>query len=91
MPKAACGPACSAAGACSAIRRTGELLDEIRLPCSAVTKAAFARRRSEDSLHHHGARRADAEERKQQPLAGGLFRARVDVPGLPQGIVSHGI
>ena len=33
----------------------------------------------------------DAEQRKQQPLAGGLFRARVDVPGLPQGIVSHGI
>ena len=33
----------------------------------------------------------DAEQRKQQPLAGGLFRVRVDVPGLPQGIVSHGI
>jgi hypothetical protein len=33
----------------------------------------------------------DAEQRRQQPLAGGLFRARVDVPGLPQGIVSHGI
>ena len=23
--------------------------------------------------------------------AGGLFRARIDVPGLPQGIVTHGI
>ena len=31
----------SAAGACSATRRTGELLDELRLPCANVTKAAF--------------------------------------------------
>ena len=31
------------------------------------------------------------EERRQQPLAGGLFRARISVPGLPQGIVSHGL
>jgi hypothetical protein len=33
----------------------------------------------------------NAEERQQQPLAGGLFSARIDVPGLPQGIVTHGI
>ena len=69
----------------------GELLQTIRLPCSAVTKAAFA---GEDlkTLYITTAHVAlDAEQRRQQPLAGGLFRARVDVPGLPQGIVSHGI
>ena len=69
----------------------GELLQTIRLPCSAVTKAAFA---GDDlkTLYITTAHVAlDAEQRQQQPLAGGLFRARVDVPGLPQGIVSHGI
>jgi D-xylonolactonase len=69
----------------------GELLQTIRLPCSAVTKAAFA---GDDlkTIYITTAHVAlDAEQRKQQPLAGGLFRARVDVPGLPQGIVSHGI
>ena len=63
----------------------------IRLPCSAVTKAAFA---GDDlkTLYITTAHVAlDAEQRKQQPLAGGLFRVRVDVPGLPQGVVSHGI
>lgn len=69
----------------------GELLSTVRLPCSAVTKAAFA---GDDlkTLYITTAHVAlDAEQRKQQPLAGGLFRVHVDVPGLPQGIVSHGI
>jgi xylono-1,5-lactonase len=68
----------------------GELLTTLKLPCSAVTKAAFA---GEDlkTLYITTAHVAlDAEQRKREPLAGGLFRVRVDVPGLPQGIVSHG-
>jgi len=69
----------------------GELLTTLRLPCSAVTKASFA---GDDlkTLYITTAHVAlNAEERLQQPLAGGLFRAQIDVPGLPQGIVSHGI
>ena len=69
----------------------GKLLDAIRLPCSAVTKAAFA---GDDlrTLYITTAHVAlSPEERKQQPLAGGLFRARIAVPGLPQGTVSHGL
>ena len=69
----------------------GELLSQIRLPCSAVTKAAFG---GDDlrTLYITTAHVAlSAEERKHQPLAGGLFSARVDVPGLRQGIVRHGI
>jgi sugar lactone lactonase YvrE len=69
----------------------GELLGKIELPCSAVTKAAFG---DEDlkTLYITTAHVAlNAEERKQQPLAGGLFRARIDVPGLPQRVVCHGI
>jgi sugar lactone lactonase YvrE len=69
----------------------GELLSTLRLPCSAVTKAAFG---GDDlkTLYITTAHVAlNAEERKAQPLAGGLFRARVDVPGLPQRVVAHGI
>jgi D-xylonolactonase len=69
----------------------GELLQTLRLPCSAVTKAAFG---GDDlrTLYITTAHVAlNAEERLQQPLAGGLFRVRIDVPGLPQGIVTHGI
>jgi xylono-1,5-lactonase len=70
---------------------TGELLSTLRLPCSAVTKAAFG---DDDlkTLYITTAHVAlDSEGRRQQPLAGGLFRARVDVPGIPQRVVSHGI
>lgn len=69
----------------------GELLQTLKLPCSAVTKAAFG---GDDlrTLYITTAHVAlNAEERKQQPLAGGLFSARIEVPGLPQGIVTHGI
>ena len=70
---------------------SGELLGKIELPCSAVTKAAFA----DDDLKTLYITTAHValgpEERKTQPLAGGLFRARIDVPGLPQRVVSHGI
>ena len=69
----------------------GELLLTLKVPCSAVTKAAFG---GDDlrTLYITTAHVAlNAEERKQQPLAGGLFSARIEVPGLPQGIVTHGI
>jgi sugar lactone lactonase YvrE len=69
----------------------GELLSTLPLPCSAVTKAAFG---DDDlrTLYITSAHVAlNPEERKAQPLAGGLFRARIDVPGLPQRVVTHGI
>ena len=69
----------------------GELLTTLRLPCSAVTKATFADADLRTLYITTAHVALDAEQRKQQPLAGGLFRARIDVPGLPQGIVSHGI
>jgi D-xylonolactonase len=69
----------------------GKLLQTLRLPCANVTKAAFAG----DDLRTLYITTAhvtlNPEQRKQQPQAGGLFRVRVDVPGLPQGIVSHGV
>jgi len=69
----------------------GTLLTSLRLPCSAVTKAAFGDADLKTLYITTAHVALNAEERRQQPLAGGLFRARVDVPGLPQGIISHGI
>jgi len=69
----------------------GELLSTLKLPVANVTKAAFG---GPDlrTLYITSARVGlDAAQREQQPLAGGLFRARVEVPGLPQGVVNHGI
>ncbi len=69
----------------------GELLGKIELPVANVTKAAFGGpdlRTLYITSAHVG---LDAEQRQKQPLAGGLFSARVDVPGLPQGVVTHGI
>jgi sugar lactone lactonase YvrE len=68
---------------------SGELVGKIDLPCSAVTKAAFG----DDDLKTLYITTAhvslNAEERKQQPLAGGLFRFETDIPGLPQNELSH--
>jgi len=69
----------------------GELMSTLRLPCSAVTKAAFAENDLRTLYITTAHVALNAEERRQQPLAGGLFRVRVDVPGLPQKIVTHGI
>lgn len=69
----------------------GELLARIELPVANVTKAAFG---GEDlrTLYITTARVGlDDEQLGKQPLAGGLFSTRVDVPGLPQGVVTHGI
>lgn len=69
----------------------GEVVAEIRLPCSAVTKAAFAGPDLKTLYITTAHVALSPEERQQQPLAGGLFRAHIDVPGLPQGTVTHGI
>lgn len=69
----------------------GELLQKLALPCSNVTKAAFGGDDLRTLYITSAWKSLDAAGREQQPLAGGLFRTRVDVPGLPQGIVSYGI
>jgi len=69
----------------------GELLRTVRLPCANVTKATFGDADLKTLYITTAWVTLDAEQRKQQPLAGGLFKVRVDVPGLPQGTVSHGI
>jgi D-xylonolactonase len=62
----------------------GELLETVQLPVANCTKPCFG---GEDlrSLYVTTAWKGlSAQQRTQQPLAGGLFRVRVDTPGLPQ-------
>jgi len=69
----------------------GELLTTLKLPVANVTKAAFGGPDLRTLFITSARAGLDSEQRAQQPLAGGLFSARVDVPGLPQGVVTHGI
>ena len=70
----------------------GRAADDARAALLHRDQGRLRRRRPDDSLHHQRARaRSTPKNARQQPLAGGLFRARVDVPGLPQGVVTHGI
>lgn len=64
---------------------TGELLAHVRLPVANVTKPAFG---GADlcTVYCTTARKGlTPEARGAQPLAGGLFRFRVETPGLPGG------
>jgi sugar lactone lactonase YvrE len=65
---------------------TGELLGHLAFPCANVTKLAFGgddlRTIYATTAQWHMTEAALAE----QPLAGGVFRVRVDVPGLPQAL-----
>ena len=70
---------------------TGELLDKLRLPVRQRHQGGVRRRDLRTLYITTAWKGLDAEQRAQQPLAGGLFRARVDVPGLPQGTITHGI
>jgi D-xylonolactonase len=67
----------------------GKLLDKLSLPVANCTKPLFG---GEDlrTLYVTSAWKGlDAEQRAQQPLAGGLFTVRVDTPGLPTHEVAY--
>ncbi len=68
----------------------GELLSEIRFPCANITKIAFGGPDLRTAYATTAWKGMNAEQRAAQPLAGGLFRFTVDVPGLPQHEVLHG-
>ena len=64
----------------------GHLLRTVRLPVARCTKVAFGGADLK-TLYITTAKIGLSEaERAQQPLAGGLFRLRVDIPGLPQNV-----
>ncbi len=61
----------------------GERLGTIRFPVQTVTKGAFAGDDLRD-LYCTTAWLNNADKRAEQPTLGGLFRVRVETPGLPQ-------
>jgi sugar lactone lactonase YvrE len=64
----------------------GERIGTIRFPVVTVTKAAFG---GDDlrTLYCTTAWLGNADKRAEQPTLGGLFRVRVETPGLPQALV----
>ena len=64
----------------------GERIGTIRFPVVTVTKAAFG---GEDlrTLYCTTAWLGNADRRAEQPTLGGLYRVRVETPGLPQALV----
>jgi sugar lactone lactonase YvrE len=69
----------------------GTLLGKLKLPCANVTKPAFGGADLQTIYITTAWKGLTPEQRGQQPLAGGLFRVRADVAGLPQSIISHGL
>lgn len=66
---------------------SGRKVGEVRFPCPNITKLAFA---GDDlrTVYVTTARKGlSPEEIAAQPLAGGLFTFRADVPGLPQHVL----
>jgi len=61
----------------------GERIGTIRLPVQTVTKAAFGGTDLRD-LYCTTAWLGNADKRPEQPTLGGLYRVRVETPGLPQ-------
>jgi xylono-1,5-lactonase len=70
---------------------SGELIGEIRLPCSRVTKAAFGGPDMRTLFMTTAWLGLSEAARAEEPLAGGLFSVRVDVPGLPTTVIRHGL
>lgn len=64
----------------------GALLGSVRLPCANVTKVAFGGDDLCTVFVTTAAKGLSPEERRQQPLAGGLFSFRSPTPGLPQNV-----
>ena len=62
----------------------GKLLEVIKLPVSNCTKVAFGGDDLKTLYVTTASVALTDEQRKEQPLAGGLFRVRVDVPGMMQ-------
>lgn len=69
---------------------TGELVQTVPMPCSNVTKLAFGGPDLCTAFVTTAWKGLSMSERVDQPLAGGLFTFRTDVPGLPQASIQHG-
>lgn len=66
----------------------GRLLRKVRFPVSNVTKIAFGGPDLKTVYATTAAKGLSADDLKAQPLAGGLFRFDVDIPGQPQNEIA---
>ena len=69
---------------------SGELRAVVRFPCANITKIAFGGADRMDVYATTARLHLSAQQREEQPLAGGLFRFRVDTPGQPQNALRLG-
>jgi sugar lactone lactonase YvrE len=69
----------------------GKLLGKLALPCSNVTKQAFGGADLRTLYITTAWKGLSSADRARQPLAGGLFRVRVDTSGLAQNTIRHGL
>lgn len=67
----------------------GELVRSVCFPCANITKIAFGGEDLRTAYATTAWKGLDGEARAQQPLAGGLFTFRVEIPGQPQHLVRH--
>lgn len=65
----------------------GRLIEHVRFPVANVTKPAFGGRDLRTLYVTTAWKGLSADDRREQPLAGGLFSLRVETPGLPQGLL----
>jgi xylono-1,5-lactonase len=80
------------AGSC-ALRYSprGELLQTVAFPCANITKIAFGGADLCTAYATTAWKGLSAQEREEQPLAGGLFSFEVAVPGQPQSLIRQGL
>jgi sugar lactone lactonase YvrE len=69
----------------------GSIDTEVRLPASNITKVAFGGPDLRTAYATSARAGLDDAARAAQPLAGGLFAFRVDVPGLPGNEIRIGV
>lgn len=70
---------------------SGELLEVVRFPVSAITKIAFGGPDLKTAYATTAAKHLSAEQREKESLAGDLFAFEVDVPGVSANEISSGI
>jgi sugar lactone lactonase YvrE len=70
---------------------SGELLETVRFPVSAVTKLAFGGPDLTTVYATTANKHLKAEEREREPQAGDLFAFEVSVPGVPSAEISVGV
>lgn len=70
---------------------SGELLETVRFPVSAITKVAFGGPELKTAYATTASKHLIAGQREKEPLAGDLFAFDVDVPGVPGVDIALGL